>query len=194
MIRAHAQRTLVLIKPDGVQRGLVGEILSRFERCGLKVVGMKMVYPDEKLAGDHYIADEEWLANVGEKAKAAYKKQGVTVDKTEREIGLTIREQLMQYLVMSPVVAFALEGHNAVAHVRKMVGSTSPGDAAAGTIRGDLSFDTYALADGTKRPIQNLIHASGAVEEAEREIPLWFNDSEIHEWERVDEALLYRQG
>ena len=188
------ERTLVLIKPDGVQRGLVGEILSRFERCGLKVIGMKMVYPNEKLAGEHYIADEEWLNTVGEKAKKAYEKQGVTVEKENRQIGLEIRDQLIDYLVMSPVVAFVLEGHNAVKHVRKIVGATSPGDAAPGTIRGDYSFDSYALADKSKRPIQNLIHASGEVHEAKREIGLWFTEEEIHDWKRVDEALLYRMG
>ncbi len=190
--RAHTERTLVLIKPDGVQRGLVGEILSRFEKCGLKVIGMKMVYPNEKLAGNHYIADEGWLNAVGEKAKAAYTKQGITVNKTNKEIGLEIRDQLIKYLVMSPVVAFVFEGHNAVKHVRKLVGATSPGDAAPGTIRGDYSFDSYALADKSGRPIQNLIHASGEVEEATREIALWFTKDELHDWERVDEALLYR--
>lgn len=188
------ERSLVLIKPDGVQRGLIGEILSRFERCGLKVIGMKMVYPNEKLAGDHYIADEEWLNTVGEKSKASYKKRGIEVTKENREIGLEIRDQLIKYLVMSPVVAFVFEGHNAVKHIRKIVGATSPGDAAPGTIRGDLSFDSYALADNKKRPIQNLIHASGEVHEAEREIKLWFTENEIHDWERVDEALLYREG
>lgn len=190
----NVEQTLVLIKPDGVQRGLIGEILSRFERCGLKVIAMKMVYPNEKLAGNHYIADEGWLNAVGEKAKGAYKKQGITVDKENREIGLEIRDQLIQYLIMSPVVAFALEGHNAVKHVRKIVGATSPSDAAPGTIRSDYSFDSYALADKSNRPIQNLIHASGEVDEAEREIGLWFTKEEIHDWERVDETLLYRMG
>lgn len=188
------EKTLVLIKPDGVQRGLVGEILARFEKCGLKIVGMKMMYPTEKLAGDHYIADENWLQTVGEKQKEAYAKKGISIDAPERELGLKVRDQLIDFLTMSPIMAFVLEGHNAVKHVRKMVGSTSPADAAPGTIRGDFSFDSYALADVSKRPIQNLIHASGEIEEAQREIPLWFEKSEIHEWDRIDESLLYRQG
>lgn len=188
------QKTLVLVKPDGVQRGLVGEFLSRFERCGLKIIAMKMVYPSEKLAGDHYMADEEWLVTVGKKQKEAYSKKGITVDKAERDIGLLVRDQLIGFLTMSPIVALVFEGHNAVAHVRKIVGSTSPGDASPGTIRGDYSFDTYELADNSKRPIQNLIHASGKVDEAEREIKLWFNDDELHSWTRIDEALLYRKG
>lgn len=188
------QKTLVLVKPDGVQRGLVGEFISRFERCGLKIVAMKMVYPNEKLAGDHYMADEDWLVTVGRKQKESYAKKGVTIDKEERDIGLGVRNQLIDFLTMSPVIALVLEGHNAVAHVRKVVGATSPGDAVPGTIRGDFSFDTYELADNSKRPIQNLIHASGKVDEAEREIKLWFDDEEIHSWSRVDEVLLYRKG
>ncbi|RME53380.1 nucleoside-diphosphate kinase [Candidatus Woesearchaeota archaeon] len=188
------EQSLVLLKPDAVQRGLVGEIISRFERCGLKLIAMKMVYPNEQLAGEHYAADEEWLVMVGEKQKEAYKKKGVVVEESEREIGLRVREQLMQFLSMSPVVALVLQGHNAVAHIRKLVGATSPGDAPPGTIRGDYSFDTYQLADASRRPIQNLIHASGTVEEAKREIAVWFSKEELHEWTRIDETLLYRQG
>ena len=188
------EKTLVVIKPDGVQRGLVGEILSRFERSGLKIVATKMVYPDEKLAGNHYVADEDWLRIVGEKQKASYAKQGVELNETERELGLKVRDHLIKYLKMSPVMAFVLQGHNAVKHVRKLVGATSPGDSLPGTIRGDYAFDTYQLADSSKRPIQNLIHASGEVDEAEREIALWFKPEEIHEWKRIDEELLYRQG
>ncbi|MFA6072698.1 MAG: nucleoside-diphosphate kinase [Candidatus Woesearchaeota archaeon] len=188
------ESTLVILKPDAVQRGLVGEIVSRFEKCGLKIVGMKMVYPDEKLAGDHYIADENWLTTVGKKSKAAYEKKGITLDKTDREIGVEIRQYLIKYLTMSPVVALVIKGHNAVAHVRKIVGATSPGDAMPGTIRGDFSFDTYQLADDCTRPIQNLIHASGEVCETQREIKLWFKDVEIHDWRRIDEDLLYRRG
>lgn len=188
------QKTLVLVKPDGVQRGLVGEIISRFERCGLKIIAMKMVYPNETLAGDHYMADENWLKTVGTKQKESYAKKGINIEEPERELGIKVRNQLIDFLTMSPVVALALEGHNAVAHVRKIVGATSPGDAAPGTIRGDYSFDTYQLADNKKRPIQNLIHASGEVHEAEREIKLWFREEELHTWNRIDETLLYRQG
>lgn len=188
------ERSLVLIKPDGVQRGLVGEIISRFEKCGLKIAAMKMVYPNEELAGNHYIADEEWLTTVGTKQKAAYAKKGIELKETERELGVQVRKYLIDYLIMSPVVALVVEGHNAVKHIRKLVGSTSPGDAAPGTIRGDFAFDTYQLADESKRPIQNMIHASGEVVEAKREIELWFKKEEIHDWKRVDEQLLYRQG
>lgn len=188
------EQSLVLVKPDGVQRGLVGEIISRFERCGLKIIAMKMVYADEKMAGEHYIADDDWFEAVGKKQKTFYAKKGVKIDKTEKELGIQVRNLLIHYLQMSPVVALVVEGHNAVAHIRKLCGATSPSDAVPGTIRGDLAFDTYMLADESKRPIQNLIHASGTVEEAKREIKLWFKDEEIHAWQRVDEALLYRKG
>ncbi len=188
------EKTLVLVKPDGVQRGLVGEIIRRFEQCGLKIVAMKMVYADEAHAADHYEADEQWLEAVGKKQRAFYEKKGLKLDKENRELGLQVRDYLMSYLQMSPIVALVLEGHNAVDHVRKLCGATSPSDSMPGTIRGDLSFDTYLLADESKRPIQNLIHASGTVKEADREIRIWFTDDEIHAWKRIDEALLYRKG
>ena len=188
------EKTLVLLKPDAVQRGLIGEIISRFERCGLKVIGMKMQYADKELAGEHYIADEEWMRIVGEKSKGSYRKRGIELEETEMEIGARIRDQLMDYLSMSPVIALCLEGHNAVKHVRKIVGVTAPADAAPGTIRGDYSFDTYQMADTLERPLQNLIHASGEVDEAEREINVWFDKEELFEWQHLEEVLLYRKG
>lgn len=188
------EKTLVLLKPDSVQRGLIGEIISRFERVGLKIIGMKMVYADEKLAGEHYADDEEWYKSVGEKASNAAKKRGVEEKRTPVEIGMAVRDMLMSYISMSPVIALVLEGHGAVKLVRKLVGDTNPQSSAPGTIRGDYTIDSYALADTSGRPIQNLIHASGEVHEAEREIKLWFKDEELHAWKRVDEALIYRKG
>ncbi|MGE0792991.1 MAG: nucleoside-diphosphate kinase [Candidatus Woesearchaeota archaeon] len=188
------EKSLVLIKPDGVQRGLIGEIISRIERTGLKLTAMKMVYPSLEQAGDHYAVDDEWLTSVGAKQKASYAKQGIIIEKSDKEIGTSIREMLLEYLTQSPIVALVIEGHNAVAHIRKIVGATSPGDAAPGTIRGDFAFDTYNLADSSKRPIQNLIHATGQPHEADREIKIWFNANEIHTWKKVDEVLLYRVG
>ena len=188
------EKTLVLIKPDGVQRGLVGEILQRFERVGLTIIGLKMIHPTEEKAGEHYMADEEWLFTVGKKSKESYAKKGLEFKTTEREHGLKVRKQLMDFLKMSPVVAIVLEGHNAVAQVRKLVGPTGPADALPGTIRGDYSFDTYQLADASNRPLQNLIHASGTTDEAKREITVWFTPNEIYQWQRIDDALLYRKG
>jgi nucleoside-diphosphate kinase len=188
------EKSLVLIKPDAVQRGLVGDIIQRFEKCGLKMIGMKMVYADKSIAGEHYADDEEWLKSVGDKTKSSYAKKGVELKETELEIGQKIRQQLMDFISMSPVVALCIEGHNAVAHIRKIVGATSPGEAIPGTIRGDFSFDTYHLADKSGRPIQNLIHASGTVDEALREMKVWFKDDELHAWERIDEPLMYRKN
>jgi nucleoside-diphosphate kinase len=153
-----------------------------------------MVYASKELAGQHYADDEAWLNSVGQKTRSSYEKKGITLPETDKEIGQKIRQQLMDFISMSPSVAIVFEGYNAVAHVRKVIGATSPSDSMPGTIRGDYSFDAYQLADNLKRPIQNLIHASGAVEEAEREIKLWFTDDELHAWKRVDEDLIYRKG
>jgi nucleoside-diphosphate kinase len=185
------EQTLVLLKPDAVQRGIVGEIITRFERCGLKIVAMKMVYADKEIAGQHYANDEAWLKSVGEKTLASYAKKGIKLDRTALEHGQLVRSQLMDYISSSPIIALVLEGHNAVLHVRKIVGSTAPADAAPGTIRGDYSFETYAMADSLERPIKNLIHASGAVDEAKREIAIWFKPEEIHAWARIDQELFY---
>lgn len=188
------EQTLVLIKPDGIQRALVGEIISRFEKCGLKIVAVKMDYADKERAGKHYIDDEAWLNEVGKKSIESYAKKGITMKESAKQIGLKVRQYLIDFLSMSPIIALVIEGHNAVSHVRKIVGSTSPGDAIPGTIRGDYSFDTYTLSDKSNRTIQNLVHASGTPEEAKREIQIWFKQEEIHAWKRIDEELLYRRG
>jgi len=188
------QRTLVLLKPDAVLRGIVGEIVSRFERSGLKIVAAKMVTVDENLAGNHYEEDMEWILNVGKKSLKSYKERGLELNETEEQIGRRIRESLIKYLIIGPVLALVLESHDAIKHVRKLVGKTSPSDSAPGTIRGDYSFDTHQLGDSLNRPIQNLIHASDSVKAAEREIELWFNKDELHSWKRIDESLLYRKG
>ncbi len=187
------EKSLVMLKPDAVQRGLVGEIITRFEKCGLKLIALKMVYANEKMAGEHYEDDEAWLKSVGEKTLKSYEKKGLKLDRTALEQGQVVRKMLMDFISMSPVVAMVIEGHNAIAHIRKIVGATAPSDAAPGTIRGDYAFDSYMLADDSNRPVQNLIHASDSKESAEREIKIWFKKEEIHAWERLDESLLYRK-
>lgn len=182
------ERTLVLLKPDAVQRALVGEIMARFERTGFKVIGLKMCYATKETAGQHYANDNEWLTSVGEKAKKANKS-----DEEPLAIGQRIRQQLIDYISMSPTVALVLEGHDVINKVRAVVGDTAPSKAAPGTIRGDYAFDSYGLADNSGRPIQNLIHASDSPESAKREISIWFKDDELHPYQRVDEALLYRK-
>jgi len=195
------ERTLVLLKPDTVQRNLVGEIISRFEKVGMKIVGMKMIHADGEIAGNHYADNEEWLNSVGSNTKASYVKRGIPLeqmergpplDKSDTEIGQWVRQKLIRHLGTAPLIAIALEGHNAVLHIRKMVGSTEPASSQPGTIRGDYSFDTYKLADNKNRPIQNLVHASGSKEEAERELKIWFKKEELHTWKRLDEDILYK--
>lgn len=186
------EKTLVLIKPDAVQRALVGEIISRFEQAGFKLIGMKMVYADKDLAGKHYADDEAWLKSVGEKTIRSYEAKGLKLGRSALEQGRLVRNQLMDFLCMSPIVALAIEGHNCIAHIRKIVGATAPADAAPGTIRGDYAFDSYKLADNSNRPIQNLIHASDSPESGEREIAIWFRPEDLHAWKRIDEDLIYR--
>jgi nucleoside-diphosphate kinase len=189
-----SERTLVLLKPDAVQRALVGEILTRFEKPGFKIVGLKMCYASKDVAGKHYADDEAWLTSVGEKAKKAAEAKGQKVTDTPKAIGQRVRQQLIDFITMSPTVAVVLEGHDVINKVRTIIGDTAPSKAMPGTIRGDFSFDSYGLADVSGRPIQNLIHASDSPESSKREIDLWFKKDEIHPYQRVDEALLYRKG
>ncbi len=188
------ESTLVLLKPDAVQRALVGEILSRFERTGFKIIGLKMCYATKDVAGRHYADDEAWLVSVGEKAKKAAESKGQKVSGSPKELGQKVRQMLIEFITMSPTVAIVLEGHDVINKVRTIVGDTAPSRAAPGTIRGDFSFDSYGLADVSGRPIQNLIHASDSPDSAKREIAIWFMKDEIHPYQRVDEALFYRKG
>ncbi len=190
------ERTLVFLKPDGVQRGLVGEVVGRFERAGLKVVGMKMLWPDRLLLDRHYPKDEGFLKAIGGKTKEAFAGYGLDVKKEAGtddalEIGRQVRGWLIDYVSSGPVVACVLEGIHAVSVVRKLVGDTLPYRAAPGTIRGDFSVDSPTVANLMKRPVRNLIHASGSVEEASMEIPLWFRKEELYDYPRADERAMF---
>jgi nucleoside-diphosphate kinase len=158
------QKTLVLIKPDGVKRGLMGRIISRFEDAGLKVVGMKMRQSDEGHALKHYTED------------------------IEIRRGKKVRDMLVDFLKSGPVLAFVLEGVNAIENVRKIVGVTEPKSAAPGTIRGDFSHVSFSYADEKGKVVENLIHASSDAADAEREVWLWFNQDEICDYKTVHEA------
>ena len=185
------ERTLAVIKPDGVQRGLMGDILSRFEKAGLKVVAMKMVWPNEELVGQHYTADEKYNSGVGEKALANAKEHGVEMKETALEIGLRIRETNIKYLSTGPVLAMVLEGNAAIQNVRNIIGGTNPLTADIGTIRGDLTIDDFAQADEEGRAVRNMMHASSEPEEAEREIALWFTADEQHDYATVMDSVLH---
>ncbi|HBE89936.1 MAG TPA: nucleoside-diphosphate kinase [Candidatus Andersenbacteria bacterium] len=185
------ERTLAIIKPDGIQRGLVGEIVGRFEKAGLKIVGMKLVWPDKKLVGEHYADDEDYLTGVGEKALVNAKEKGVEMKETALEIGQRVRESNIRYISTGPVLAFVLEGNTAVQSVRNMIGGTNPLTADIGTIRGDLTIDDFMQSDAESRSVRNLMHASGDVDEANREIPLWFEKSELFEYQTVMDKVLH---
>ncbi|MEK7473508.1 MAG: nucleoside-diphosphate kinase [Patescibacteria group bacterium] len=186
------EKTLVLIKPDGVQRGLIGEIIGRFERAGLKLIAMKMVHASHEDVDKHYALTEEWMMAVYTKAKAKYEANGETFPFHDHiAYGTDIKNGLITFLKSAPIVALALEGEMAVSLVRKLVGATEPASSAPGTIRGDLSHDTYALSNTQNRPLRNLIHASGTVEEANNEIKIWFTDIELYKYEHVNDRVQY---
>lgn len=187
------ERTLVIIKPDGVQRTLIGEIVRRYERIGFKLVGLKLLVPTPKKATDHYmVGGEEWLVSVGTKAAAAYEKKGLKSPfATPRENGMAILETNAKYLASGPVVAMVWQGAHVVEVVRKLTGGTEPRSSDVGSIRGDFVHDSYMMADADTRSIRNLIHASGTPDEAAKEIPIWFNDEELFNYRLINEAILY---
>ncbi len=185
------EKTLAIIKPDGVQRGLVGEIIRRFERAGLKITAMKMIWPDKKLLGEHYADDETYLTSVGQKALDNAKMQDQEMKESALEIGRRVREANMRYLSTGPVVAFILAGNTAVQTVRNIIGGTNPLTADVGTIRGDFTIDDFSQADLERRSTRNLMHASGNTAEAKREIKLWFKDDEIHDYQTVMDKVLH---
>ncbi len=180
------ERTLVLIKPDGVVRGLSGEIISRFEKTGLKIAGMKMLWADEELAKKHYILEEEWAKNVFEKTKITREAQGQPFPyKDFMEYGKMIRDWNASFLQEGPVVALVIEGPHAIEITRKMVGSTEPRQAAPGTIRGDFAMiESYQIANDKSRVLRNLVHASDSIETANREIAVWFKNNELHDYSK----------
>ena len=190
------EKSLLIFKPDSVARGLVGEITTRFERVGLKIVGLKMMIVSKEIAGKHYPSDrEEFINGMGGKTLENYHELGID-PKTEfgsddpKEIGLKIREWLVDMITAGPVIVMVLEGPHAVELVRKIVGHTLPLKSAPGTIRGDYSYDSSYLANTGKRPIKNLLHASGNLDEAKYELDLWFKKEELMEYARVEEPVM----
>lgn len=185
------EKTLVVIKPDAMQRGIMGDIISRYEKVGLKIIGAKMLKVPKELADKHYPKDrEEFIVGMGEKTLNSYEEQGLDPIKElgtddPKAIGLKIQGWLVEFISESPVMALAIEGPHAIEVVRKITGFTLPAKADPGTIRGDYSFDSSAFANTAKRPIRNLIHASGDVKEAEFEIDLWFKPEELYDYEAI---------
>jgi nucleoside-diphosphate kinase len=192
MTHQKYEQTLVVLKPDAVQRSLIGEIIQRFERVGLKMVGIKMILPDQDFIKTHYTVDPAWVRKTGEKNIQSYHDKGLTPPTDNPlEMGEKILSQLQNYMTSGPVIAMVWQGAHAVSLVRKLVGSTEPRTSDIGTIRGDYVLDSYEMSDADKRAIRNLIHASGNVEEALREVPHWFGDDEIIDYKLMQEAILY---
>ena len=190
------ERTFMLVKPDGVKRGLVGECVTRVEQRGLKVIAMKMVRPTEAHARGHYPGTEEWLRGMGEKTLESYRKYDKDPVKElgtadPLKIGEIIYGWNTEFLTSGPTVAIVISGIHAIDMVRKIVGKTLPAFAEMGTIRGDYSVDSPVLANLDKRAIHNLVHASGDSAEASHELRHWFGEEEIHDYKRAEEDIMF---
>lgn len=176
------ERTFVMVKPDGVQRALVGEILAAFERAGLRLIAMKMIVPSAEVARQHYPDTDSWYSIVGEKTLEGYRLIGLDVQeqlgtKDVVAIGKKVKQWLVEFLTSGAVVAMVLEGNNAVRNVRRICGATLPMMADPGTIRGRFGIDSPDAANAEQRPVMNLVHASGEIAEAQFEIQLWFPET-----------------
>lgn len=192
MAHPKQERTLVVIKPDGIQRSLIGEIIKRYERMGLKLVGIKMVVPTEEFVEKHYTINPDWRTITGKKRIKAAKEKGESLPSEDPlEITRIVLEKLKKYLSSGPVIACVWQGAHAVEVVRKITGGTEPRVSDVGTIRGDLVLDSYIMADTDGRAVRNLIHASGSVKEAKSEIGLWFKPEELIDYRLIQENILY---
>jgi len=186
------ERTLVIIKPDGIQRNLIGEIIKRYEQIGLKLVGIKMLVPTAEMIEKHYTLDPEWRMKTGMKTIKGYTDKGLTPPMTDP---LKITERLLKnliiYMTTGPVIAMVWQGAHAVQIVRKITGGTEPLMSDVGTIRGDFVLDSYRMSDADERTIRNLIHASGSVKEADDEIAHWFKPAELFDYNSIVDAIIY---
>lgn len=191
MQHPKTERTFIIIKPDGIQRGLVGEIIRRFERAGLKIAAMKFAMADEAVLWKHYNKDDAWFEKKGARIIEDRKAAGMQADKPAIEYGKDIIRALVKFMTAGPVLMMVLEGNQAAAVVVKLVGTTEPTSSDVGTIRGDLTLDSYAIAAIDDRAVRNLIHCSENVSEANREIPLWFSEKDIVSYRSVQEGILY---
>jgi nucleoside-diphosphate kinase len=185
------ERTLVIIKPDAIQRSLIGEVTKRYERLGLKLVGLKMVSPNKEDIVKHYTLDPQWRLKTGEKTIKSY------VDKGEKppiddpyKVTEVLLEKLSRYMTRSPVIVMVWEGMHAVEIVRKITGSTEPLTSDVGTIRGDYMIDSYKISDFENRSVRNIVHASGSASEAQKEIEHWFNKGELVDYRLIQEEIL----
>lgn len=192
-MQAHPKKeqTLVILKPDAIQRSLMGTIVSRIENTGLKFVAMKMLLPVADQCWKHYNKDDEWFMKKGTRIVDDRKAQGLPIEKEAMEYGKDIIKSNVDFFTSGPVLAFIVEGNQSVAIVKKLVGGTEPTTSDVGTIRGDLTVDSYALSSIDNRAVRNLVHCSDSPEEALREIPIWFSPEDILKYRLVQEQILY---
>lgn len=191
MIPFEKERTLLILKPDAIQRALVGEIIHRIERTGLKFVAMKLVLPTREQVVAHYNKSDEWCERKGAGIIKDLEAQGAQIEKTPIEYGREIIDNLVSYMTAGPVLLAVVEGAQAVPIITKLVGTTEPMTSDVGTIRGDLTVDSFAHATYQNRGVRNLAHQSESPEEAAREIPIWFSQDELLQYKTIQERILY---
>ncbi|MDO8571171.1 MAG: nucleoside-diphosphate kinase [bacterium] len=184
MTHPSSERTLLLVKPDGVKRGLIGECIKRFEQRGYTLVGLKLLNAPKEQLRRHYSGGDEWVTSIGRRTIDDFVNYGkdpmVELGTTDHmQAGLIVIDWLIDFMSSGPIVAMVIEGNQAVEMARKILGATVPTKADIGSIRGDFSIDSPILSGVERRAIQNLMHASGTREEAQKEIPIWFNDNEL---------------
>lgn len=191
------QQTFCMVKPDGVMRGLIGDIVQRIEKAGLKVVSMKMVLPTEDQIRNHLpTSDEAWVYRLGGKSLSGFDNLDITAKEIlgtddQLSLGKEVVESIVAYMTSGPVVCMVVEGIQAIDMVRKLAGHTLPFKADVGTIRGDYSVDSPAIANAEKRAIHNLFHASENISEAQNEIKLWFGEEGTHKYARTGEDVMF---
>jgi nucleoside-diphosphate kinase len=189
--KPHQERTLVILKPDTIQRSLMGEVIRRFERTGLKFTAMKMVRAEESKLLTHYNKNEEWFQRKGNRIIEDLKEHGLPIEKDAMTYGKAIIDTIVHYMTAAPVLIMILEGNEAVKVVTKLVGTTEPSTSDVGTIRGDYTVDSYGHSSYENRAVRNLIHCSESPVEAEREIKVWFTDDEVMNYVTAQERIMY---
>lgn len=190
------EKTVLIIKPDGVKRGLIGEIISRVEKRGLKIIALDMIWATRKQIDDHYPKDEKWITRLGEKTKETYEKYGFDLKEelgTEdtKKIGNMVRNWLLDFMTSGPIVKIVIKGIHAIDMIRKLCGNTMPAFAEMGTIRGDFSIDSATAANRNKRAVHNIVHASETPEEVKNELNFWFSPEEVHDYKRAEEDIMF---
>ncbi len=196
MTHPKEERTILIVKPDGVKRGLIGDTIHRIEQRGLKVIAIKMVTPKAEWVKGFFPGTDTWMSGMGNKTLETYAKYAKDPLKElgtndPLKIGQMIFGWLINFWTSGPVVALVVSGVHAIDMVRKIVGHTIPSKADMGTIRGDYSVDSPILANMDKRAIYNVVHASGDPAEASHEVGFWFTPEELHAYERAEEAVMF---